>query len=189
MSEKLVEIVEGRISSGRFSSSLGENLSPNRIFAQDYYIERGESIISFEALMVITFKTLIDMGERGTPVAGLLCHGLTMAEKAASGAYVDRACIMYDAAVRQRALKMGYTAFGEPIYEDLIRCFSLENSRKFESKPTHGGRKKKNICFRYNSDAGCTSKDCIYSHKCSACKMDGHPASACKVGDRGKSSK
>lgn len=114
------------------------------------------------------------------PVQGVISHGLTISEKAASGAYVDKAYIAYDSSVRGRAKKIGPRAFVEPVNEDLIRHFSLENSRKFEQRQG-GSKKKKNVCFRYNSDAGCQSKDCVYSHKCSNCNGDGHASRDCRM--------
>lgn len=161
----------------------------NRIFAQSRHVNQGETIQNFDHLMVITFKTLLEMCERGLPLNGLLRHGLTMAEKSASGAYLDRACILYDASVRQRALKLGHAAFGEPVNEDLIRHFSLENARRFDSRPPQGSKKKKNVCFRYNSESGCNAKDCGYAHRCSQCKSEGHSAKDCRGGDRNKASK
>lgn len=137
--------------------------------------------------MVVTFRTFLEMRERGLTLDDLLLHGLTMAEKSASGAYLDRACILYDASVRQRALRLGHAAFGEPVNEDLIRHFSLENARRFHNKPPQGAKKKKNICFRFNLEVGCSSKDCAYAHHCSQCKRDGHAAKDCRVGDRNKS--
>lgn len=115
----------------------------------------------------------------------VVSHGLTISEKAASGAYVDRAFIVYDNSVCGRAKKIGLTAFMEPVNEDLIRHFSRENSHKFDQ---HQGsvKKGKNICFRYNSEPGCQSKDCRYIYKCSNCKGDGHSSKDCHMPAKSK---
>lgn len=159
----------------------------NRVYSQSRHLDKGESISSFEALMVSTFRTLREMLEKELPLEGMINHGLTMSEKAASGAYLDRACINYDASVRQRAQKMGPSAFAVPVNEDLIRHFSLENSKRFQSQG-QGAKKKKNTCFKFNSDSGC-SGNCGYTHRCSACKIDGHSARDCRMGDRSKTTK
>lgn len=136
--------------------------------------------------MVITFKTLIELQEKRLPINGLLYHGLVMAEKSASGAYVDRASINYDDSVCQRAAKHGLDVFENPCNEDLIRHYSLENSRKFDVRQGPGHKKKKNLCFRFNSEAGCHSKECGFAHKCSICKMEGHSMRTCMSSDKNK---
>lgn len=79
-------------------------------------------------------------------------------------------------------------AFKTPINEDLIRHFSLENSKRFEpSKPSSGSKKRKNVCYRYNTETGCNSKDCSYSDRCAICKSENHPAKECRSGEKGKS--
>lgn len=185
---------QGPGSDGSTSDTSGRHVRrrsrQHKIFAQDRHVNPGEVVNTFESLMVVTFRTLLDMGERAIPMSGLISHGLTMAEKAASGAYLDRACIAYDASVRQRALRVGHDAFGNPINEDLIRHFSLENSKRFDNRNGQGGRKKRsNTCFRFNSDAGCNSKECIYTHRCNSCKQEGHSMKDCRASDRAKSSK
>lgn len=139
--------------------------------------------------MVITFKMLIELYERDIPIMGALNHGLMLAEKSASGAYLDRASINYDASVRLRARKGGVDVFANPCNEDLICHYSLENSRKFETQRAAGHKKKKGICFRFNSEAGCHSKDCTFAHKCSLCKFEGHSMKSCLSPEKGKVSK
>lgn len=161
---------------------------PNRVYSQSRHLERGEIISTFESLMVSTFRTLKEMQEKGLPLEGMINHGLTMSEKAASGAYLDRACISYDASVRQRAQKLGPSAFAVPINEDLIRHFSLENSKRFQTQG-QGSKKKKNTCFKFNSETGCNNGNCVYAHRCNSCKIDGHSARDCRMGDRSKPTK
>lgn len=177
----------------RFSlASSGRRRSrPARLFSQTRHVEKGEQLNTFEGLMVITFRTIIEMLEKGIPVMGIVGHGLTMAEKAASGAYVDKACIAYDSSVRVRAAKKGVMAFTNPVNEDLIRHFSLENSKKFEARAGQNSKKRKSsgVCFRFNSDSGCHAKSCAYGHRCSACNSEGHSVRDCKVGDRHKNAK
>lgn len=156
-----------------------------RTYSQSRHLDRGEVLNNFEKLMVITFRTLLELLENGVQPKGFLRHGLTMAEKAASGAYQDRAFIAYDASVRQRASRIGPSAFGLPVNEELIRHFSLENSKRFDTRANGGGaRKRKNTCYRYNSETGCPSKECIYVHRCAFCKVEGHPARECRSVDK-----
>lgn len=173
------------------SSDSSRSISPKdrvprgqrKLISQTRHVNPGETLNTFDSLMVITFKTLIELNEKGLPINGLLYHGLVMAEKSASGAYVDRASISYDAA------KYGLNVFENPCNEDLIRHYSLENSRRFDSRMNGGHKKKKNLCFRFNSEAGCHSKDCGFAHKCSICKLEGHSMKTCMSSDKNKNQK
>lgn len=122
---------------------------------------------------------------------GIVGHGLTIAEKAASGTYIDKVFIAYDSSIRVRAAKKGISAFKNPFNEDLIRHFSLENCEKFESRPGQSSKKRRSsgVCFRFNSDSGCHAKSCNYGHRCSSCNGEGHSVRDCKAGDKHKSSK
>lgn len=86
---------------------------------------------------------------------------------------------------------LGKVSFKNPVNEDLIRHFSLENSRRFEARPSQGSRKKRSngVCFRFNSDNGCHAKSCVYGHRCSSCNVEGHSAKDCKAGDKHKNPK
>lgn len=167
------DFVRARSSSPSPSTSSDDTRSPSlsrcrrrgklcrRMYSQSRHVDRGEEIRNFEKLMVISFRTLLEMLERGEPLKGFLSHGLTITEKAASGAYQDRAYIAYDASVRQRAKKIGPRAFDSPINEDLIRHFSLENSKRFGvARGQSGSKRKSNTCYRFNSETGCGAKDC-----------------------------
>lgn len=161
-----------------------------KLFDQGRHVNSGEALQSFDSLMVITFKMIIELHERDIPIMGALNHGLMLAEKSASGAYLDKAGINYDASVRSRAKKFGVEAFGITCNEDLLHHYSLENSRKFDAQKSASHKKKKGgICFRFNSDMGCHSKDCIFAHKCSLCKFEGHSMKSCLSADKGKPSK
>lgn len=168
-------------SCSRSTSRERRHVRPNRSYSQSHHLNRGESITTFESLMVSTFKTLREMHVKGLPLAGLINHGLTISEKGASGAYLDCACINYDALVPRRALKLGPSAFAEPVNEDLIRHFSLENSKRFQAQG-QTSKKRKNTCFKYNLEAGCNNVNCGYAHRCTTCKLDGHLALDCGSG-------
>lgn len=158
--------------------------SQRKLISQTRHVNPGETLTSFDSLMVITFKTMIELQENQLPINGILNHGLVMAEKAASGAYMDRASINYDASVRQRASKFGLGVFENPCNEDLIRHYSLENSKKFGAGQGSSYKKKKNLCYRFNSEAGCHAKDCGFAHKCSICKLEGHSMRTCMSKDK-----
>lgn len=98
--------------------------SSRPMYSQTRHVDKGEEVKNVEKLMVISFKILLEVLEQGEPLKGFLSHGLTIAEKTASGAYQDHIYIAYDASVRQRTLKQGPRAFETPINEDLIKGHS-----------------------------------------------------------------
>lgn len=158
-----------------------------RDFSRSRHLDKGEEITNFEKLMVISSKTLLELHEQRAPLDGFISHCLTIAEKAATGAYQDRAYIAYDASVRRRAQKMGPKAFDVPVNEDLIRHFRLENSKRFDvNRGGVSSKKKRNTCYCFNAETGCASKDCIYAHRCAICKSESHPAKDCRSGEKGK---
>ena len=109
-------------------------------------------------------------------------HGLFMAEKAAKQVYDPVAFTMYDECVRERAGREGPTAFSKVEQEDVIRCFCYDNTKAAKAKEGSGKKasrqKSAKACNRFN-DAGCASKSCMYTHKCSNCEEYGHGKKEC----------
>ena len=66
-------------------------------FKHKNYIQLGESVTNFESLMVVTFRTIIDLQEGDIDVSGLIQHGLLLAEKASKGVFGSEAFLGYDA--------------------------------------------------------------------------------------------
>ena len=161
-------------------------------FDHQAFIKKGEKVVSFEDLMVVLFKTMSKMVEMKGDVKGAINHGLFMSEKASKNVFINEAFVSYDEDVRKRAGDDGPSAFGTVLQEDVFTHFCLENTKKQraaakqQSKPTRVKADK--ICHRFN-DAGCTSKTCTYSHKCSSCEGWGHSKKNCGEADKKKEGK
>ena len=153
-------------------------------FCHATYLKRGESVESFEDIMMVTFKTMHQLLEMKQNVSGLVKHGLTLAEKASKHVFESIAFVQYDESVRERAGEVGPSAFSSVVQEDALRFFSAENmkQKKQGSKSGSQGARKRSdkTCLRYN-DTGCNAKNCYYVHKCVACDGEGHAKKDCKV--------
>ena len=154
-------------------------------FEHGSYIRKGDTVSSYEKLMVVTFKTLEQLIELGKDVKGLVRHGLAMSEKAAAGVYKVETFIRYDETVRERAGQHGPSTFGQVNQEDVMRFFCYDNvdSKKGAKASATGTKKPKNerICLRFNSEIGCGFKNCSFSHRCIACEESGHAKKDCGV--------
>ena len=171
-----------------FGDELWKNVKGRREknpFDQSSYLKKGETIDSFERVMVVTYKTIAQLLEANGDVKGVVRHGLAMAEKAAKGVYKIEAFTKYDDSVRERAGAVGPSAFGTVDQEDTLRFFSFDNVERTKgwktSQGSSGVAKKKSdkMCLKYN-DQGCNAKSCFYSHRCAACEEVGHPRKECK---------
>ena len=153
-------------------------------FEHTVYMKKGEHVDSFERVMMVTFKTVLQLLEVNQEVKGVVKHGLAMAEKASKSVYEVEAFTRYDESVRERAGAVGPGAFGVVDQEDTLRFFSYDNVKKTKGwKPSPSGsqsQKKKSdkLCLKYN-DQGCASKSCYYAHKCAACEETGHARKDC----------
>ena len=127
------------------------------------HLAKGEKIENFEALVAITFKTLKKLVENKQESKGLICHGQTMAEKASKKVYHLDAFVMYDEAVRERAGRVGPTAFGTVVQEDDDNTIKARQQTKIGTKEKR--QKSEKTCNRYKEN-GCFSKTCNYQHKC-----------------------
>ena len=115
----------------------------------------------------------------GHPVAK---HGLFMAEKASKHVYEPIAFLKYDECVRERAGRVGPSAFSSVEQEDVIRCFCFDNTKSAKAARDVAAKKPRQktgkYCFRFN-DTGCSSKSCAYAHRCSGCEGYGHGKKDC----------
>ena len=153
-------------------------------FEHGSYIRKGESVTSFEKLMVVTFKTLEQLLDLNKDVRGLVKHGLAMSEKASAGVYKVNAFIMYDESVRERAGRSGPSTFGQVDQEDIMRFFCYDNvdkQKQLKSATAVSKKKADRTCLRYNGEAGCSFKNCSFAHKCIACEEMGHARKDCRV--------
>ena len=155
-------------------------------FDTKHFLAKGESLESFEVLMMVTFRTLLQLNDKGLDTSGLIKHGMILSEKASKGIYKSTALIDYDRSVRERASHYGVRAFSTVSNEDAIRYFSYDNT-EHRTMPTKTARasytKRKpehRVCLRYNGDAGCYAKSCIYTHRCLLCEELGHPRADCR---------
>ena len=152
-------------------------------FDQKVYGKKGEAVEDVEQLMVIAFKTIIQLLDLGQDVRGVAKHGLFMAEKAAKQVYDPIAFTMYDECVRERAGRNGPSAFSTVEQEDVVRCFCHDNTKASRAK--EGSIKKSSrqksikLCHRFD-DTGCSSKSCMYTHRCSSCDESTHGKKDCQ---------
>ena len=166
----------------RASSTKKEKKREKKRFLHKNFTNRGESVASFESLMMVMFRTLLEMKEEDEEIDGLLQHGLLLSEKASKDVYRQEAFLSYDEAIRRRAGREGPQAFGEVRQEEVMRHFCFENSNASEGKRSQKGKGKKSekICLRFNGEDGCNVKNCTYAHKCLACDDSGHGKRDCK---------
>lgn len=168
-------------------------MSPSKSdeFSYDTLFESEDvQVQTFSQVMVATFRTLMALYENGQDITGLLRHGRFMAEKSAAEVYVMETFVQYDKYVRNVAGRKGIKAFGRVHDIDKSRFFNLENYkevRALKAKPPKA--KKSGPCYRFNSNKGCTSRGCVYTHKCSSCDQMGHSLGECKASTRSSSSK
>ena len=154
-------------------------------FDQKIYMNKGEAVEDLEQVMVIAFKTIIQLLDLGQDVRGVAKHGLFMAEKASKDVYEPIAFLKYDECVRERAGRAGPVAFSSVEQEDVIRCFCFDNTKAATAaaKGKEGSTKRSKqrsgkYCFRFN-DTGCNAKSCAYTHRCSGCDESSHGKKDC----------
>lgn len=89
--------------------------SPSRCnYAYDTLFQDEDiNIISFEHVMIATFRTMQELWDENQNLSGLISHGLFMAEKAAAGVYVADSFTGYDRLVCKKASKKGLEFFGK----------------------------------------------------------------------------
>ena len=178
-----------------FGDGLWKNVKGKREknpFEQSSYLKKGETVDSFERVMVVIFKTISQLIDANGEVKGVVRHGLAMAEKASKGVYKIEAFTKYDDSVRERAGAVGPGAFGTVDQEDTLRFFSYDNVERPKGwKQASAGssvskKKSEKMCLKYN-DQGCSSKTCMYAHRCAACEEVGHPVKSVKISRKRRS--
>lgn len=153
-------------------------------FARDNLLEEGECVSDFQSLMLVTFRTIEHFISQGYEPGGVVRHGLILAENAVTKAYTDKALMVFDTAVRNRANTEGPRAFGRINTEDSLRSFCYENSLEKErldnqSRQKAARKSTERYCYRFNGD-GCNDKKCIYAHKCAVCGDKSHSRKDCR---------
>ena len=126
-------------------------------FDQKVYMSKGEAVEDLEQLMMVAFKTIIQLLDLGQDVRGVAKHGLFMAEKASKHVYEPVAFLKYDECVRERAGRSGPSAFSSVEQEDVIRCFCFDNTKAAKASREGANKKQKQksgkYCFRFNDTA------------------------------------
>ena len=158
------------------SKSNKEKKKEKRRFRHKNFLQRGESV------MMVTFRTMLEMQDDGEELSGILAHGLLLSEKSSKGVYKYEALLSYDESVRKRAGREGVSEFGNVKQEEVMRHFCFDNSIATDQKKASKPKSNKNdkVCLRYNGDEGCSVKNCFYAHRCLACDDPGHPKRECK---------
>ena len=135
---------------------------------------------------VKTLEKIINEGW-GDPIPALK-HLTFISDKVAKGCFNFEAISGYDDAVRATVVVEGYGEFAKIETDEVFGHFSVENTVKKTDvssksqgkfKSGGGGAKANGICFRYNSEEGCTGK-CYFIHKCSECDSHQHGKKDCK---------
>ena len=164
------------------TSAAKDKKKQKRRFLHKNFLQRGESVNDIDSLMMVTFRTMMELQEEGEDVSGILQHGLLLAEKSSKGVYKFEALLSYDELVRKRAGREGLSEFGNVRQEEVMKHFCFDNSIATEQKKASKAKSKRaeKVCLRYNGDDGCVMKNCFYAHKCLACDDPGHPKRDCK---------
>ena len=164
------------------TSSAKEKKKQKRRFRHKNFLQRGESVNDIDSLMMVTFRTMLELQENGEDLTGLLQHGLLIAEKSSKGVYKFEALLSYDEVVRKRAGREGVHEFKNVRQEEVMKHFCFDNSIATEQKKAAKTKVKKTekVCLRFNGDDGCSMKNCYYIYKCLACDDPSHSKRECK---------
>ena len=76
-----------------------EKKKQKRRFCHKNFLQRGESVSDIDSLMMVTFRTMLELQEEGEDMSGILQHGLLLAEKSSKGVYKFEALLSYDEVV------------------------------------------------------------------------------------------
>ena len=151
-----------------------------KFFPKDFKVKRSEEIV--HACVKTVDKVL---NEGGDPEHAMR-HLKFVSEKVSKACFNFEAVAGYDQAVRKRVELEGYSQFSIIETEEVFTHFSVENTvKKVEKSSKNGkykpanGAKTSGICFRFNSEEGCTGK-CYFIHKCSECDSESHGKKDCK---------
>ena len=128
------------------------------------------------------------VNEGGRDPIPALKHLKFISDKVAKGCFNFEAISGYDEAVRARVALESYSELANIETDEVFGHYSVENTiKKSEGtaksqgkfKTGGGGAKANGICFRYNSEEGCSGK-CFFIHKCSECDSRQHGKKDCK---------
>ena len=152
-----------------------------RFFPKDFKVKRNEEIVH------ACVKTVDKVMNEGGDPSHAMRHLQFISEKVSKACFNFEAVADYDQAVRDRVELEGYSQFSIIETEEVFTHFSVENTVKKVEKAKNGkykpasanGAKTNGICFRFNSEEGCTGK-CYFIHKCTECDSKSHGKKDCK---------
>ena len=151
-----------------------------RFFPKDFKIKRSEEIVH------ACVKTVDKVLNEGGDPSHAMRHLKFISEKVSKACFNFEAVAGYDQAVRERVELEGYEQFAIIETEEVFTHFSVENTVKKTEKSSKNGKykpsngaKTNGICFRFNSEEGCTGK-CYFIHKCTECDSKSHGKKDCK---------
>ena len=150
-----------------------------RFFPKDFKVKRSEEIVH------ACVKTVDKVLNEGGDPSHAMRHLKFVSEKVSKACFNFEAVAGYDQAVRDRVELEGYAPFSIIETEEVFTHFSVENTVKKVEKSKNGkykpsnGAKTNGICFRFNSEEGCTGK-CYFIHKCTECDSKSHGKKDCK---------
>ena len=143
-----------------------------RFFPKDFKVKRSEEIVH------ACVKTVEKVMNEGGDPSHAMRHLKFISEKS-KACFNFEAVAGYDQAVRDRVELEGYVQFSIIETEEVFTHFSVENTVKKVEKSKTGKykpaswAKTNGICFRFNSEEGCTGK-CYFIHKCTECDSKSH---------------
>ena len=150
-----------------------------RFFPKDFKVKRSEEIVH------ACVKTVDKVLNEGGDPSHAMRHLKFVSEKVSKACFNFEAVAGYDQAVRERVELEGYAQFAIIETEEVFTHFSVENTVKKIEKSKNGkhkpssGAKTNGICFRFNSEEGCTGI-CYFIHKCTECDSKAHGKKDCK---------
>ena len=149
-----------------------------KFFPKDFKVKRSEEIVH------ACVKTVDKVLNEGGDPSQAMRHLKFVSEKVSKACFNFEAVAGYDQAVRDRVELEGYSQFSIIETEEVFTHFSVENTVKKVEKSKNGkykpssGAKTNGICFRFNSEEGCTGK-CYFIHKCTECDSKSHGKKDC----------
>ena len=110
-----------------------------------------------DSLMMVPFRTMVELQEEGEDLSGIINHGLLLAEKSSKGVYNFEALLSYDEVVRKRAGRKGISEFKNVKQEEVMKHFCFDNSLGTDQKKASKSKTKRSdkVCLRFNGDDGC----------------------------------
>lgn len=162
-----------------------------RKFKSSKFLREGETITSFEGVILVAIRTIQAVYESGNDPTPVLKHTEFLAKKASMISYKSDSYIGYDQRVRERASYQGIRAFAEVASEDIATYFCQEHMIPRQNrggKQQTSARRQKRTCINFN-ETTCNYKSCVYAHICAACEEPSHGRRDCPLIKKGSKAK